>query len=390
MSIHRHVDLIIIGGGCAGLSLALSLSKLGKKSPKVLIIEQRLKYVNDRTWCFWDTGNPEHKSLAQHAWTKFEIRNQKNVQTHCCDANQYLMLPSDVFYQHALSSIASNPNIELITGQEMLADPVKQENNWHVQTLTLDCTSKLVVDTRPMKNIADAHATLWQSFVGYEIEVDFPQFSPDKCVLMDFDDSFNSGTAFIYFLPTSSKKALIEYTVFSEKMISHKALIPLLEQHLQQYTAGKPHQVLRVEHGILPMGNQELTQPADETYIYAGLFAGAARPSSGYAFQRIQAWAKVCSETIVHDSKLYKLKKDRWMQRFMDELFLRVIKTNLKTSAFIFAELFKNCDVTTAVKFLSDRANMVDYFHIIKSMPQRPFIKALPHFLLEKILLKIK
>jgi hypothetical protein len=74
----------------------------------------------------------------------------------------------------------------------------------------------------------------------------------------------------------------------------------------------------------------------------------------------------------------------------MDELFLRVIKTNLKTSAFIFAELFKNCDVTTAVKFLSDRANMVDYFHIIKSMPQRPFIKALPHFLLEKILLKIK
>jgi lycopene beta-cyclase len=381
---------MIIGGGCAGLSLALKLAELGEKSPKVLIIEQRLNYVNDKTWCFWDIDNPDYKSLAQHAWEKFEIRNKNNAHTHSCAANQYLMLPSDVFYQHAITSIALNPNIELLTGQEILADPVKQKNVWHLNTETLSCSAQLVVDTRPPKNVVDTDATLWQSFVGYEIEVDSAQFAPDKFVLMDFDDSFSNGTAFIYFLPTSEQKALIEYTVFSEKFMPAHILIPLLEQSLLEYTANKPHKVLRVEHGILPMGNKLLPQPIDKTYIFAGLFAGAARPSSGYAFQRIQAWAKSCSTAIVNESKLYAFQKDGFMKSFMDELFLTVIKTNHTRAASLFEALFKNCNITTAIKFLSDRANMVDNFYIIKSMPQLPFIKAIPRFLFEKISLKIK
>ncbi len=51
---HSHVDLLILGGGCAGLSLASRLAEFGKDAPKVLIIEQRESYTNDRTWCFWD------------------------------------------------------------------------------------------------------------------------------------------------------------------------------------------------------------------------------------------------------------------------------------------------------------------------------------------------
>lgn len=389
MSTHKHVDLIIIGGGCAGLSLALKLSELGKRCPKVLIIEQRLQYVNDKTWCFWDVGNPDHKSLAQHAWEKFEIRHKQNVHTYSCAANKYLMLPSDVFYQHAIANIALNPNIELITGEEILEDPVKQKSIWHMQTSVLNCSAKLVVDTRPPKKTAAA-ATLWQSFVGYEVEVDSAQFSPEKFVLMDFDDNFIEGTAFIYFLPTSSQKALIEYTVFSEKIIAHNELISLLEDSLHKYTANMPYKVLRTEYGVLPMGNQLLLQPVDKTYIFAGLFAGAARPSSGYAFQRIQLWAKNCSSAIVNESKLCKFQKDSFLKRFMDGLFLRVIKSNHPIASNIFETLFKNCDITVAIKFLSDQANIVDSIQIIKSMPQQPFIKALPRFLFEKIFLKIK
>jgi len=381
---HKHFDLVIIGGGCAGLSLADRLSKLGKKSPKVLIIEQRVQYANDKTWCFWDTGNPEYKSLAQYAWGKFEVRNKDNVHTYFCDANKYLMLPSDVFYQNALANIALNPNIVLMTDQKILEQPVKIKNNWHIKTSTLSCTSTLIVDTRPVNNVVDDDALLWQSFVGYEIEVDLEHFASDQFVLMDFDDGFKNGAAFIYFLPMSGKKALIEYTVFSEKSFSRNALIPLLEQCLAQYTGNHPHQVLRVEHGILPMGNKVLRQHADETYVFAGLFAGAARPSSGYAFQRIQAWATKCAHAIVYASKLYQCEKDAWLQSFMDGLFLNVIKKNNTNVASIFDSLFKNCDVKIVIKFMSDRASLVDSFHIIRSMPQLPFLKALPGFLFKK------
>ena len=48
-----QVDLIILGGGCAGLSLALNLAKQGSVCPNTLILEKREAYSNDRTWGFW-------------------------------------------------------------------------------------------------------------------------------------------------------------------------------------------------------------------------------------------------------------------------------------------------------------------------------------------------
>ncbi len=57
---NQHFDLVIIGGGCAGLSLAYQLSQFGENCPKTLIIEERELYTNDRTWCFWDLKEPAH------------------------------------------------------------------------------------------------------------------------------------------------------------------------------------------------------------------------------------------------------------------------------------------------------------------------------------------
>ena len=50
----KDFDFIIIGGGCAGLSLAYELEihkKLENKS--LAIIEPRLEYKKDKTWSFW-------------------------------------------------------------------------------------------------------------------------------------------------------------------------------------------------------------------------------------------------------------------------------------------------------------------------------------------------
>lgn len=204
---HQHLDLIIIGGGCAGLSLAANLCKLGQKSPKVLIIEQRQKYENDKTWCFWDVGNPDYKSIVQHSWNKFEVVNQETVNRYSCETHKYLMLPSDIFYKNVLAKIELNSNIQLLTDEKIQGDPVKINNVWHIKTSDLDYTADLIVDTRPLQNPANDDAIIWQSFLGYEIQVDSNQFSPDTFVLMDFDDTFKHGVAFIYFLPTSKKSA---------------------------------------------------------------------------------------------------------------------------------------------------------------------------------------
>ena len=50
----KEFNYIIIGGGCAGLSLAYELEVYDKLKDKTLaIIEPREDYKRDKTWSFW-------------------------------------------------------------------------------------------------------------------------------------------------------------------------------------------------------------------------------------------------------------------------------------------------------------------------------------------------
>ena len=385
MAEYTHYDLVILGGGCGGLSLASKLSEYGEKAPKVLIIEKRTNYTNDRTWCFWDIDHPEYQSLVSQSWSTFELANQQRVHHFDCSQHKYLMLESQHFYEAAIKEIGANPKIQLMLGQEVLSAPIKSPSGWLIKTSHTEYSSKFVVDTRPPKNLNHGDSVLWQSFVGYEIQTQADYFSPEKMVLMDFDPTFKNGLAFIYILPTTGKKALIEYTVFSEHIMNHQELSTRLKESIKQKIGSCPYELLRVEHGTLPMGNKLADQNKDPNYLYAGLFAGAARPSSGYAFQRIQGWAEKCAQSILTQNSMCGFPKEKRLQSFMDGLFLEVIKKNPAMAASLFEDLFTRCDLKTVVKFMSDKASLREYFLIIRSLPPLPFIKALPRFLIQKM-----
>jgi lycopene beta-cyclase len=388
MHTKNNFDLVIIGGGCTGLSLANELSLLGNHSPQVLVLEQREAYVNDRTWCFWDIGDTKHRSACQTSWRTFQIKNKKTVNEYDCSSHPYLMLASNDFYKNTLDNIKANENIHLLMANEIYQDPIKIDHHWHIKTSTSSFTSSLVVDTRPRKNLKHTDSVLWQSFLGYEIKTNADVFDPEKMVLMDFDERFKNGLAFIYLLPTSKNQALIEYTIFSENFIPHQQIVPLIDEAMMRYTKGLPYELIRSEHGILPMGNKTRPQQLDSTYLFSGLFAGAARASSGYAFQRIQSWVKVCAESISNQAKLTPFPRDPWLMSFMDGLFLNVLKKNPDISASIFDTLFKKGDLNTVIKFMSDQAGTKDYLNIMKSLPAAPFLKSLPLYLIQKLLTK--
>ena len=385
MSTPSAYDLIIIGGGCAGLSLASNLAKLPGAVPKVLVIEQRLQYRNDRTWCFWDTANAACKSLVTHAWPTFRIKDKQ--QAHAYDAlkHPYLMLASDVFYNQALADIDRCSNTQLLLGEEIIGSAVKVNQAWLVKTASGEYSAKWLVDTRPHPDMVESDSVLWQSFFGQEIELHEAHFDADQCVLMDFDDGFANGLAFVYFLPTSAKQALIEYTVFSEHRYNKEALQPMLMQAVAQYTDQMAHRVVREESGVLPMGNKRIRAHQDPSYVFSGLHAGGARPSSGYAFQRIQAWAQACAVSMVEQNRLLPFAKDKWLQRHMDDLFLYVIKSQPKMASSLFKALFKHCPHPALVKFMSDQASLYDAFCVMKSLPTFLFIQSVPRYLLHKL-----
>ena len=81
----KEFDYVIIGGGCAGLSLAYELEIHQKLNDKTLaIVEPRTEYKRDKTWSFW--------KVSSHNFEKNPI-----VSGHLLGIKgQYLILDSGV------------------------------------------------------------------------------------------------------------------------------------------------------------------------------------------------------------------------------------------------------------------------------------------------------
>ncbi|MBC7757043.1 MAG: hypothetical protein H7Z20_10490 [Bdellovibrio sp.] len=378
-------DLIILGGGCAGLSLAMHLSHQGALCPKVLIIEKRAHYVNDRTWCFWGTSNAYLKHLANHNWQTVAIKSSLSDVTVDCKDTPYQMLAAEIFYQHALQVIAKNKKIEIHFSETVAAIPNKVDKRWQLIGNNNHYTTKFIVDTRPAKAPQLGESILWQSFYGLEIECANAVFNPNTATLMDFNNNDKTSVCFNYVLPLSITKALIETTVFSTHPIIRENLAFKLDEAIKQYTNNLPYTITRSEHGILPMGNKtqsndlENSQPTnqDKSYVKVGLFAGAARPSTGYAFQRIQRWADLCAKSIHQTQYPIGHPPDSLMQLSMDKLFLQLIRAQPELAPKLFISLFHRSNTSKLIRFLSDQAKLTDYLAIMLALPAAPFLKQL-------------
>ena len=78
----QDFDYVIIGGGCAGLSLAYSLEVNHKLRGKSLaIIEPREKYERDKSWSFWKTFEHGFDDCVKKSWTQFEIKTEKGTKS---------------------------------------------------------------------------------------------------------------------------------------------------------------------------------------------------------------------------------------------------------------------------------------------------------------------
>ena len=70
----KEFDYIIIGGGCAGLSLAYELDLNSKLKDKTLaIIEPRDEYKRDKTWSFWKVSPHNFEDCIIKSWDNFTI-----------------------------------------------------------------------------------------------------------------------------------------------------------------------------------------------------------------------------------------------------------------------------------------------------------------------------
>ncbi len=358
----NHYDFIILGGGCSGLSLAIQHAE---KDPdkKILILENRAKYVADRTWCFWDVESHRFDSLVKRTWNKWQVRYKGNTLLLDSGRYKYCCIKSQDFYKEAASQLALLPNVKLLMSQQVTS--VSQENNRvYIKTADSAFSSSIAFDSIIQKNISSC---MYQHFLGWEVVVNTPVFEQDAITLMDFDVDQSNGLHFMYVLPYSPTRALIESTFISDKILSEETYRDAIVNYLEVRYKTTNFTVVHKERGVLPLG----VKPKNNSFakiVPIGANAGWMRASTGYAFLPIQREIR----GLLFPSKKGLTKK---IDSFLDAIFLSYIKEHPEVAPGVFFMLFKKNQPDSLVRFLTSTWSFLDLLKVVLTMPKFAMIK---------------
>ena len=352
----KEFDYIIIGGGCAGLSLAYELEIHKKLEDKTLaIIEPRNEYKRDKTWSFWKIMPHNFDDCVIKSWKNFSINIPSKTKHIECNSYPYQSIDSGLFYEKINKKLKENKNI-------IFYKDVKE----------ISLENSFVFNSVP--ELKTDENNIWQHFCGVEIETKKNFFDDEIINLMDFDCEQKNDVHFFYTLPYSKNKALVETTWLSNmKDNSLKDYDNEINDYIKNHLNLSDYKINFKEEGAIP-----LFYPAnfkEKNKINIGTAGGMTRLSTGYTFLNIQEHSKYIRKNIdnISNTKIFNISEK---YKFLDKIFLRVLKKNPKKMPNIFFSMFYGTS-NTAIKFLSNKSNIFEDLSIILKMPKWIFIKAL-------------
>ena len=352
----KEFDYVIIGGGCAGLSLAYELEINNKLKDKSLaIIENRKEYKRDKTWSFWKVNNHNFEDCVIKSWNNFTINTNQSTNELNSIKFPYQSIDSGKFYEKINSKLSLNSNISFFKD-------LKEINS----------TNSVIFNSIFKGDLNKSE--YWQHFQGIEIETTKNIFDDEIFNLMDFNCDQRNDVHFFYTLPFSKKTALIETTWLSD--LEDQSLMDYdlqLENYIKNNLGIKNYKINFTEKGAIPLFYPSVEK--DKNIINIGSAGGMTRLSTGYTFLNIQEHSKYLRknlEKITHKKKYHLGKK----YEFLDKVFLKVLKNNPEKMPDIFYRMFQN-SANTIIKFLSNESNIFEDLKIISKMPKLIFLSAL-------------
>jgi lycopene beta-cyclase len=231
-----------------------------------------------------------------------------------------------------------------------------------------------VIDTRPLKQ-GQRGSGLMQIFSGAVVEVESSGQALSTVGLMEDMACDEHGFRFDYVLPLGANRLLIEATRFCPDNISNQVLENDLERAMYRVTGQKAIRIIRREQGAIAMGQDDTPIQPYPHWVYAGTRGGAVRASSGYAFRRIQAWAALCTQSLIEHGRPVSHPNEPRLRQWMDRLFLSVLRSHPERTPELFMRLASHTRPESLVKYLSDVAGFRDALAVIRSLPPALFLR---------------
>ena len=127
-----------------------------------------------------------------------------------------------------------------------------------------------------------------QHFRGWEIETERPVFDPQSPTLFDFRTPQDGHMRFLYTLPFAENRALIEYHFSQPHLLQPEEYEAGLKTYLEEVLGLQQYDIKHVEAGVIPMSDHPFPRRLGQRVMAIGTKGGRVKPSTGYAFLRIQ------------------------------------------------------------------------------------------------------
>lgn len=370
-------DYIIAGSGCAGLSLLHSiLNERALYKKRILVLDKDVKNQNDRTWCFWEKEEGVFESIVHHKWKHLRFISDDFSKKFDLREYTYKMIRGIDFYSHVLDFAQKFENVDFINEKILSIDD--GGDSGIVKTEKGEYSAPIVFNSTPLFNpeISEKNSLL-QHFEGWVIKTDEAVFDDKVGTLMDFTLDQKHGATFMYVLPTSANEALVEYTLFSPRILNKEDYKTALTDYIANTLQIDSYTILHEEFGVIPMSLATFPRKAGKgnRIVNIGTAGGFTKASSGYTFQFIQKNVKQIIRELKDDiipgkhigfrEKLY-----HWYDRTM----LDVILSEKMEGKQIFEQIFKKLDASQILAFLGNESSLGGDIRVMSSLPVMPFL----------------
>lgn len=389
-------DLLIAGSGLSGLTLALECARRPYfQAKKMVLIDRDEKQRNDRTWCFWAKPTEPLPPISYKTWDKCLFFGKNMAKTLDIAPYQYHMIRGVDFYRWAKAELAKHSNVEFVNANILSIDAknglVKTDSGdyqgeWVFNSVGFSISGiEFAVDGAKWQNKerelnaqnrTNNHSFLLQHFKGWTVETSMPVFHPESVTFMDYRLDQHGQTRFVYVLPFSETRALVEFTVFSPALCEAEAYDFELRSYLKEVLKTEDYRIEEAEFGVIPMTDWPLLPRGTGRVIHIGTAGGFVKASSGYAFLRtqrkIRTFVDQWERSGIPDPDL--LLSARGF-RALDSIMLRVLQDGLVSGETFFSLLFKKLPAPLVFRFLDEDASLIDIFRVLSAPPTWPFFK---------------
>ena len=373
----QNYDYIITGSGASGLMLAYRMAKDSFfDNASILIIDKEKKTSNDRTWCFWENDKGEWDDLVHKSWNKILFDSHYYKKSIPLQSYTYKMIRSAKFYEKLWNFIESKNNISFIKAN--VTSILDTAEGALVETSTgryraVKLLNSIDLDQKYTRQ--EEYPVLLQHFTGWFIETKKNIFDDSVATFMDFTVDQKMNTRFMYVLPVSANKALFEYTLFSEDVLTKEEYELELQKYLELNSISE-YTIIEKEKGIIPMTSFKFWQDNSKNILNIGTVGGWTKASTGYTFKNtskktIQLIAFLKTE---NDFTNFRKKTRFW---FYDLLMLDVLANHNHLGSNLFSKLFQRNSLKKVFRFLDEETSFIEDLRIMLSMPPLRFIIAL-------------